>query len=84
MSSDLGAGTPLQDPHVQVVRGAPDEHELAALVAGLVAAAASHAPQEEAPDDQARAARARWVAPGRLRGTTLPTRGPDAWRWSLR
>lgn len=82
--SDVDPAGPLQDPHVQVLRGTPDEDELAALVAGLVAAAASRAPQEDTPDDQARAARARWVAPGRLRGAAPPTRGPDAWRWSLR
>ena len=87
MSDEVDAvlpGTALQDPHVQVVRGTPDDDELAALVAGLVAAAASRAPHEETPDDHARAARARWVTPGRLRGTQQSTRGPDAWRWSLR
>ncbi|MCC2322840.1 acyl-CoA carboxylase epsilon subunit [Cellulomonas xiejunii] len=71
------------DPHVHVVRGAPDDDELAALVAGLVAAA-GRAPQDEDTDAPARAARARWVAPGRLRGTAPASRGPDAWRWSLR
>ena len=72
------------DAHVHVVRGAPDDDELAALVAGLVAAAGRRAPHDEDTDGPARAARARWVAPGRLRGTTPPSRGPDAWRWSLR
>ncbi|UZN04428.1 acyl-CoA carboxylase epsilon subunit [Cellulomonas sp. S1-8] len=71
------------DAHVQVVRGTPDDVELAALVAGLVAAASRRAPQEDGPDLPARAARARWTAPGRLRGTTAPVHGPDAWRWSL-
>lgn len=74
----------LGDAHVQVVRGTPDDDELAALVAGLVAAAAGRVPHDEDADGPARAARARWVAPGRLRGSALPTRGPDAWRWSLR
>ncbi len=76
------------DAHVQVVRGTPDDVELAALVAGLVAAASGHdAPdgtQADARHDADRAARARWTAPGRLRGTVPPARGPDAWRWSLR
>jgi hypothetical protein len=67
--------------HVRVVRGEPDDIELAALVAGLVAAAG------EPPDDV--------VAPGawsdRSRGlrTTFctgpaPVPGADRWRWSLR
>ncbi|GIG40350.1 acyl-CoA carboxylase epsilon subunit [Cellulomonas phragmiteti] len=80
---DAGAGG-RRDAHVQVVRGAPDDDELAALVAGLVAAAAGRTPQDEDTDAPARAARARWVAPGRLRGAHVPSRGPDAWRWSLR
>lgn len=72
-------------PHVQVVRGAPDDVELAALVAGLVAATA---PGEDAwsvhADEPALPAawsdRSRTV-PGA--GTTWRT-GPDAWRTSLR
>jgi len=72
------------DSHVHVVRGTPDDDELAALVAGLVAAAGRRAPHDEDTDGPARAARARWVAPGRLRGATVASRGPDAWRWSLR
>lgn len=82
MSPEDGAAR--TDAHVQVVRGTPDDDELAALVAGLVAAAARRAPQVEGTDGHARAARARWVAPGRLRGATVPTPGADAWRWSLR
>ncbi|MBO3089055.1 acyl-CoA carboxylase subunit epsilon [Cellulomonas dongxiuzhuiae] len=72
------------EAHVHVVRGAPDDDELAALVAGLVATAAGHGPQDEDTDAPARAARARWMAPGRLRGAAVPAHGPDAWRWSLR
>ncbi|MBF0688840.1 MAG: acyl-CoA carboxylase subunit epsilon [Cellulomonas sp.] len=72
------------DADVHVVRGAPDDDELAALVAGLVAAAGRRDPHDEDTDAPARAARARWVAPGRLRGAPAPSRGPDAWRWSLR
>jgi hypothetical protein len=73
--------TPRDEPpqtaaHVQVVRGAPDEMELAALVAGLVATAG----QGEEPA----AVAAEWTS----RRRTLPQRpapapGPDAWRWSL-
>lgn len=83
--STMAPDTPMPDPHVQVVRGTPDDVELAALVAGL-AAAASSAP-ESGDDPAARAAdaaRARWMAPGRLRGGTPTARGADAWRWSLR
>ncbi|TQL01296.1 acyl-CoA carboxylase epsilon subunit [Cellulomonas sp. SLBN-39] len=71
-----------EQPHVHVVRGAPDDVELAALVAGLVAASHGRTPAEDdGPPD--RSARARWVAPGRLRGTAPLPRGRDAWRWSL-
>ena len=64
--------------HVHVVRGTPDDVELAALVAGLAAVAS---PQDVGPaapaaawDDRAR----------RLRGGVVPAHGPDVWRWSLR
>lgn len=64
---------------VHVVRGEPDDVELAALVAGLVAAGGAH---DEAPaaspsawNDRSRALR----GPGR---SLAP--GADAWRWSLR
>ena len=65
--------------HVHVVRGAPDDVELAALVAGLAAVAA---PEETAPEGPRsvwtdRAAVMRGPAP-------VPVPGPDAWRWSLR
>jgi hypothetical protein len=66
-------------PHVQVVRGAPDDVELAALVAGLAAVRVpDEAPPEAPPSawtDRARSMR-------RPRTTARP--GPDAWRWSLR
>lgn len=78
-----GGVAPRVDPHVQVVRGTPDDVELAALVAGLVAAASGHEPVGDDTEAVARAARARWTAPGQLRGATGPVRGPDAWRWSL-
>lgn len=69
-------------PHVQVVRGTPDDVELAALVAGLVAAAA---PGDDDGDEPA-APRDAWsdrsrTVPGA--GTAWRT-GADAWRRSLR
>ncbi|MCC2310140.1 acyl-CoA carboxylase subunit epsilon [Cellulomonas chengniuliangii] len=69
--------------HVHVLRGDPDEAELAALVAGIVAAR-----QQDAPgglvslrDDDAPA----WSDRSRsLRGPgAAPSRAGDAWRWSL-
>jgi hypothetical protein len=77
-------------PSVRVVRGTPDEVEVAALVAGLAAAAAAaEVPADAAPVDE-------WTNRVRgLRGTgagaTAKTFGgrsgrhnADAWRWSLR
>jgi Acyl-CoA carboxylase epsilon subunit len=66
--------------HVHVVRGAPDDVELAALVAGLAAVAVTddddhHAPPRAPWSDRARGIR----GPG-----GSPSPGPDAWRWSLR
>jgi hypothetical protein len=74
---------------LRVVRGAPDDLEVAALVAGLAAAAASsHQPDDEAPVPE-------WTNRSRgLRGTgagaTATTFGgrsgrhnADSWRWSL-
>ncbi len=63
--------------HVQVVRGTPDDVELAALVAGLVAASAG---PDETP---APAPTSGWAARGRLRGAEGWRPGPDAWRRSL-
>ena len=72
-------------PDVRVLRGAPDDVELAALVAGI---AAGRRP-EEAPTgarDRARreaVARRRWRDGAQcLSGPLAP--GPDAWRWSAR
>ena len=61
---------------MRVVRGAPDDHEVAALVAGLVAVASSGA---DLPDD---APTGQWTRRSRP-GPALPT-GGDSWRWSLR
>lgn len=66
--------------HVHVVRGAPDDMELAALVAGLVAASQDvHDHEEHVPAPSAWADRRRV-----LRGSSDVRPGPDAWRWSLR
>lgn len=62
---------------VRVVRGDPDEVELAALVAGILAAAAGMAAQEAAPVEPPP-----WTDPARrFDGAVRP--GPSAWRWSL-
>lgn len=64
-------------PSVRIVRGEPDEIELAALVAGLVA---TRTPDVEdiAVNQQ------RWTDPARrVRGAGPRRQGPDAWRWSF-
>jgi hypothetical protein len=73
-------------PDVRVVRGAPDDDELAALVAGLAAgsalAGAGVGPSGRA-DLTAQQARRRWRdAAQHLADPLRP--GPDAWRWSAR
>ncbi|HEY8720606.1 acyl-CoA carboxylase epsilon subunit [Pengzhenrongella sp.] len=74
----------IEPAHVQVVRGAPDDDELAALVAGLAAAAgggatdAAPAPALSAWTDRSRALR-HGAGPH-----TPAAPGPDTWRWSLR
>lgn len=70
---------PTGPAHVHVVRGAPDDVELAALVAGLAAAGADDDHVEAAPAGA-------WTDRSRgLRGPLPPTTpGPDRWRWSLR
>jgi hypothetical protein len=59
-------------PLLRVVRGAPDDAELAALTA--VVAALSSAP----PEERAAAPRSAWGDPGR-RMRALPQPGPGAW-----
>ncbi|HLV54613.1 MULTISPECIES: acyl-CoA carboxylase subunit epsilon [Actinomycetes] len=65
-------------PFLRVVRGTPDDEELAALTAALVAVSAATAQQKDKP-----AARSAWadVEP-RLRQPLRP--GPGAWRASAR
>ncbi|HWJ84424.1 MAG TPA: acyl-CoA carboxylase subunit epsilon [Cellulomonas sp.] len=68
----------MSDAHVQVVRGAPDDHELAALVAGLMARSSAE------PDDDP-AAHSAWTDRRRsVRASATWAAGADAWRWSLR
>lgn len=69
-----GAAEPAR---VRVVRGEPDDLELAALVAGLVAVSGGF------PDDAAPPAPSAWTDRSRELGRAqLPTPGPAAWRWS--
>jgi hypothetical protein len=91
MTSPDGTGTQeaaASAAQVRVVRGAPDEIEVAALVAGLAAAAAGlSVPADAAPVDE-------WTNRVRTmrgnRGTAKSFGGragrhnADAWRWSLR
>ncbi|SDS72449.1 acyl-CoA carboxylase subunit epsilon [Paraoerskovia marina] len=76
-------------PHLRVVRGAPDEIEVAALVAGLTAVTGGTEPDDVAPV-------AEWTNHVRvLRGTgggasarsfggRSGRHNADAWRWSYR
>ncbi|RPF25940.1 acyl-CoA carboxylase epsilon subunit [Georgenia muralis] len=67
---------------VRVVHGAPDEVELAALVAGLVAARAAAVELGGLPDEGAEQVRTRWTDRTRPLGAG-PVPGPGSWRWSL-
>ena len=73
-------------PDVRVVRGDPDDIELAALVAGLSGGRAHpdlHGPAETGRVRSDAAARRRWRdAVVHLAAPLVP--GPDAWRWSCR
>lgn len=62
---------------VRVVRGEPDEVELAALVAGIIAAAAGIAREQDVAVEPAP-----WTDPARRIGAPVRP-GPNAWRWSL-
>lgn len=87
MSGEPGAEAPQGPAHLRVVRGGADELELAALVAGLVAASTAlgdHQPQH-VTDHAGGATTPAWLDRGRtVRGRVAPRPGPDAWRWSLR
>ncbi|WP_152191511.1 acyl-CoA carboxylase subunit epsilon [Georgenia satyanarayanai] len=79
MSSATGESGDLTGAQLRVVRGEPDDVELAALVAGIVAARAA-----VADDDGPTPVRAPspWSDHGRRLGRP-PVAGPGAWRWSL-
>lgn len=64
-------------PSVQVVRGAPDDDELAALMGGFLSAAAD---DREVPDATQPPSGVWTSRCHQLR--TRPAPGPDAWRWS--
>ncbi|PJI94566.1 acyl-CoA carboxylase epsilon subunit [Luteimicrobium subarcticum] len=74
-------------PQVRVVRGEPDELEIAALVAGLAAASSGTVPDDVAPVEE-------WTNRTRVmrgNGGTAKSFGAragrhnaDSWRWSLR
>ncbi|HLT85378.1 MAG TPA: acyl-CoA carboxylase subunit epsilon [Phototrophicaceae bacterium] len=77
MSSATGESGDLTAAELRVVRGVPDDVELAALVAGIVAARAAAADVGTKP----RPRTSPWSDHGRrLRG---PGAGVDGWRWSL-
>ncbi|QTE28778.1 acyl-CoA carboxylase subunit epsilon [Pengzhenrongella sicca] len=76
-----GTGTEpdrVEPARVQVVRGEPDDLELAALVAGLVAVSGEQHDDGPAPGVGAWSDRTRTMRPG---AGAAP--GPDTWRWSL-
>lgn len=73
---------------VRVVRGAPDDAEVAALVAGLAAVAAAVEPEDAAPIDEwtnkSRVQRGTGAATAQNFGGRSGRHNADAWRWSLR
>ncbi|MDO8151696.1 acyl-CoA carboxylase epsilon subunit [Isoptericola sp. b408] len=76
-------------PQVRVVRGAPDDLEVAALVAGLAAVSAQDdLPDDVAPVDEwtnhARNLRGNGAATARSFGGRSGRHNVDAWRWSFR
>ncbi|HLS50179.1 MAG TPA: acyl-CoA carboxylase subunit epsilon [Actinomycetaceae bacterium] len=76
MSSTGGEQGEFSAAQLRVVRGEPDDHELAALVAGIVAAGAG---QDD--EDEESTGPAPWAEPARRLGVRSP--GPHTWRWSL-
>ncbi|MFH5824295.1 acyl-CoA carboxylase subunit epsilon [Georgenia sp. AZ-5] len=72
----------MTSPAVRVVKGRPDEVELAALVAGIVAARARSDELAGIPDEGAEPVRSRWTDRARRLGMT-PAPDAGAWRWSL-
>ncbi|HLV05677.1 acyl-CoA carboxylase subunit epsilon [uncultured Georgenia sp.] len=78
MSSASGESGDLTAAALRVVRGEPDDVELAALVAGIVAARAAAGDDPAPPSGRS----APWSDHARRRGLR-PAPGPDSWRWSL-
>ncbi|WP_036965288.1 acyl-CoA carboxylase epsilon subunit [Promicromonospora kroppenstedtii] len=76
-------------PEVRVVRGEPDDVEVAALVAGLAAvAAAGTEPEDAAPleewTNRSRVLRGNGAATAKNFGGRAGRHNADSWRWSLR
>lgn len=67
---------------VRIVRGSPDEAEVAALVAGMVAVVSATVEEEEPLPRSAWMDRSRTMRGARAAGPL--SRGPLAWRTSLR
>lgn len=65
-----------EQPYLKVVRGNPDDVELAALTAVVALAANAEPEPEEKPKRTSAWADPRWQARGAL------PHGPGAWRWS--
>lgn len=79
MSSATGESGDLSAAQLRVVRGEPDDVELAALVAGIVAARAAAADDDGAAPTRVTSP---WSDHGRRLGRPAVA-GPGAWRWSL-
>jgi hypothetical protein len=78
----VAAALAAAEPAVRVVHGQPDDVELAALVAGIVAARVATAELAGVPDETAEPVRTRWADRARVVGAP-PAPGPGSWRWSL-
>ena len=69
-------------PDLRVLRGAPDDLELAALVAGIAAGRRQEGPTgDHAHARREAVARRRWRDGAQALSDPLAP-GPDAWRWS--
>ena len=75
MSSANGESGAFDGAQLRVVRGDPDDVELVALVAGIVAA------RTPSQDDESDGGTPPWGDLGRRLGHRRP--GPSTWRWSL-
>ena len=75
-------------PDVRVLRGDPDDVEVAALLAGLAAVAAAGGPPDAAPVDEwtnrTRTMRGNGAMTAASFGGRSGRHNADAWRWSLR